>query len=132
MNQFQKIKFRVIHEFLDYLPEHELSIVQELRSIVLGLLPNPKEKLLYNEPFFLQRSRICFIWPSSVPLGKVKLNGIQLGFPKGYLMIDEIDFLEEGGRKQVYTKTFFTLDEIETDMVKTYVLEAPKIDGIKP
>lgn len=128
MNQFQKIKFNTVDEFLAYLPENELVIVQKLRHIILSCFPNPIEKISYNVPFYFQNSRVCFVWPSAVPWGKVKMNGVQLGFSKGYLMRDELGYLEKGNRKQVYTKTFLSLQEIDPDLVKTYVLEAIRVD----
>ena len=130
MNQFQKVKFESIEDFLNFLPEHEFNIVQKLRSIILDCLPNPIEKLSYNVHFYLQKSKICFIWPSCIPWGKVKLNGVQLGFSKGYLMRDEINYLEKGNLRQVYIKTFFNLNEIDQDLVKTYVLEALRVDHL--
>lgn len=130
MNQFQKIKFNSIEEFMEYLPENELMIVKKLRSIILEILPNPTEKLLYNVPFYLQKTRICFIWPSTVPWGNVKHNGVQLGFPGGYLMRDEINYLERGDRKQVYTKTFMGIENIDEELIRTYVIEALRIDNL--
>jgi len=128
MNKFQPLSFVSIEEFLDFLPENELKIVQHLRSIILDCFPNPKEKLSYNVPYYFQQSRVCFIWPSSVPWGKVKRDGVLLGFTKGYLMRDEIGYLEKGDRKQVYTKTFHRIDEIDTELVKTYIFEALEVD----
>jgi len=128
MNQFQNISFSSIQEFLDYLPKNERLIVDILRAIVFECLPNPHEKLSYNVPYYFNRSRVCFIWPSSIPWGKVKKSGVILGFPKGYLMRDELHFLEAGNRKHVRTKTYFDATEIDTDLVKTYIFEAIKVD----
>jgi len=128
MNQFQHIRFDTISDFLNFLPKHELQIVQILRAIILECLPNPIEKLAYNVPYYYLHSRICFIWPASIPWGNVRMNGVQLGFPKGYLMRDEIGYLEKGNRKQVYSKTYFDAREIDTDLVKTYIFEAIAVD----
>jgi hypothetical protein len=43
-------------------------------------------------------------------------------------MRDEIGYLEKGSRKQVYCKTFFSIEDIDHDLVKTYVLEAIRVD----
>ena len=61
MSQLQKIKFENMEEFLTFLPENEIKIVQTLRKIVLGCFPNPIEKLSYNVPYYYQHSRVCFI-----------------------------------------------------------------------
>ncbi|MCK5103307.1 MAG: hypothetical protein KAR17_10850, partial [Cyclobacteriaceae bacterium] len=79
MAKVQRVKFDSIQDLLNFLPKHELDIVQHLRSIVLACFPNPIEKLSYNVLYYYQHSRVCFIWPSSVPWGKVQKNGVLLG-----------------------------------------------------
>lgn len=131
MNKFQPIKFHSIEDFLAHLPDHERTIVDRLREIVWECLPpNGREKLAYNVPFFYLHTRICFIWPASVPWGNVKLNGVQLGFSRGHLLEDEWNYLEKGGRKQVYVKTFHDLKEIETDILKAYLFQAIELDKL--
>ena len=124
----QQIKFHTVEDFLDFLPENELQIVSVLRNIILENLPNCKEKLSYNVPYYYGRRRICFIWPASVPWGKVKLNGVQLGFCNAKLMQDELNYLDKDNRKQIGTKTFFSVKEIEEDLIKMYLFEALEID----
>ena len=128
MAKVQKVKFDSIQDFFNYLPEHELDIVQHLRSIVLACFPDPKEKLSYNVLYYYQHSRVCFIWPSSIPWGKVKNNGVLLGFCNGIFMRDEIDYLEKGDRKQVYVKTYYKTEDIDPHLVKTYIFEAILVD----
>ncbi len=121
--------FRNIDEFFDFLPEDELKIVRLLRSIIFNCLPNCTEKLNYNVPFYRLRKPTCFIWPASVMWGdKVTYQGVRLGFNQGYLLKDEINFLEKGTRKQVYWKSFHDLKEINIDLVKTYLFEAAEVD----
>lgn len=128
MKQFQNIKFTSIEDFLEFLPKEELRIVNLLRAIILDCFPNPIEKLAYNVPYYYQYSRVCFIWPSSIPWGNVRKDGVILGFVNGHLMRDEIGFLEASTRKQVRTKTFFNVSEIDPDLVKTYIFEALAVD----
>ena len=54
-------KFESIQEFLDFLPENERVIVDELREIVLESLGDVTEKLSYNVPYYYGNKRICFI-----------------------------------------------------------------------
>ncbi len=123
-------KFRNIDEFFDFLPEDELEMVRLLRSIIYSCLPNCTEKLNYNVPFYRLHKPTCFIWPASVMWGeKVTYQGVRLGFNQGYLLKDEINFLEKGTRKQVYWKSFHALEEIDIDLVKTYLFEAAEVDG---
>ena len=128
VSKIQPVKFQSIEDFLGYLPDHERKIVDLLRQIISQCIPDCRDKLAYSVPYYYRFSRICFIWPSSVPWGKVKLNGVQLGFCQGYLLPDDLQYLEKGSRKQVYTKTFFHLNDIKLDMVKTYLLSAVEVD----
>jgi len=124
----QNVNFGSIGEFLDYLPDTERKIVDILRHIVQDSIPDVKEKLSYNVPYFSRYYRVCFIWPAAVPWGNVKLNGVQLGFCNGYLLQDEDDYLEKGNRKQVYSKTFHTIKEIDEPLIRSFIYEAVAVD----
>lgn len=124
----QNVEFQTVEEFLDYLPERERAIVDILREIIMDCMPDCTERLSYNVPYYYRHSRVCFIWPASVPWGKVKLDGVQLGFCKGFLLNDEINFLEKGNRKEVYVKTYFHPNDIDADVLKAYLFEAIVVD----
>ena len=128
MGKMQNVDFRNVDEFLDYLPDHERIIVDYLREIIFESIPECKEKLSYNVPYYSNHARICFIWPASVPWGKVKMNGVQFGFCKGNLLQDDLGFLEKGNRKQVYSKTYFDVKDIDVDLLKAYIFEAVEVD----
>lgn len=128
MNKFQNVSFNSIDDFLDYLPEHELVIVEELRRLVYESIPDIKEKLSYNVPFFKRNRTVCFIWPASVPWGKVERNGVQLGFTSGHLINDFAGYLNMGTRKSVAIKTFYSVEEIEADLLRAYFFEALDVD----
>ena len=63
MNMFQRLAFADISEFLAYLPEEELQLVNEMRCLIGEVFPRYSEKLAYNVPFYYHRKRMCFIWP---------------------------------------------------------------------
>ncbi|QMU30734.1 hypothetical protein [Adhaeribacter radiodurans] len=69
-NKFQDVAFQSVDDFLAYLPEDELQIVEFLRRLVFYCLPNCTEKLAYNVPYYWVNKSICFIWPASVKWGK--------------------------------------------------------------
>ncbi len=127
MNKFQNINFRSLDDFFDYLPENELVIVEQLRDLVLASIPEVKEKLSFNVPFFRKHRTICFIWPGAVPWGGIR-EGVQLGFVQGHLLTDEHNYLSAGNRKQVRIKTFNDLREIDHDIVRSLLFEATVID----
>jgi uncharacterized protein YdhG (YjbR/CyaY superfamily) len=126
--KMQEVDFGSIEEFLVFLPEDELKIVELLRKIIFHCIPDIEEKISYNVPFYKRHSNICYIWPSSVQWGNVKNTGVQFGFTKGYLLTDEINWLEKGKRKQVYWKTFHSVKEIDTDILKAFIFEAVLAD----
>lgn len=126
MNPFQNVSFDSVEELLDFLPLGERKIVEQLREIVFACIPDTKEKLSYNVPFYYRHTRICFIWPGSVPWGGVK-EGVLFGFCKGHQLSNSSD-LETGTRKSVFTKTFHTSKEIDREKVSQLLYEAVWID----
>jgi hypothetical protein len=126
----QNVSFRNLDGFFDFIPEHELRVVQALRSIVLDCIPGCREKLSYNVPFYSRHSGICFIWPGSVTWGKVSTDTVKLGFTKGYLLSDESGYLDRGTRKQVYWRNFRDVKDIDAGLLKSYLYEAVEIDQL--
>ena|SRR5687768_6765834 len=125
----QQVSFRNVDEFLDFLPEDELRIVELLRKIIFSCLPEVTEKLAYNVPYYKHHKNFCFIWPASVLWGTKKTyEGVRLGFTNGYLMQDEMQYLDKGHRKQVYWKDYKQIADINIDIVKSYIFEAIAID----
>ena len=128
MNSLQPVSFRSMEDFLCSLPDDERKMVDLLRGIIQESVPNVVERLSYNVPYYYLHSRICFIWPASVPWGKVRLNGVQLGFCNGNLLRDEIGYLDKGTRKQVFIRNFYTSEEIDPGIIKNFIFEAVAID----
>jgi hypothetical protein len=124
----QNVNFRSVAEFLGYLPDAELELVTQLRDLILENIPDVTEKLSYNVPYYFRHSRICFIWPASVPWGKVQRNGVLLGLCNGQLLQDH-HYFNMNDRKRVASKTFFTPKEIDEDLLLSYLFEATEIDN---
>lgn len=125
----QNVDFRSVDEFLTFLPDAELEIVEFLRQIIFNCIPDVREQLAYNVAYYKRYKNICFIWPASILWGKTKTyEGVRLGFVNGYLLQDEINYLDKGNRKQVYWKDFSDINEIDVELLKTYIYEAAFID----
>ena len=124
MGNPQGIQVKSIDEFLDNLPEDELEIVLFLRKIILECMPDCKEKLAYNVPFYYRHSRICYIWPVSIPLGKVE-KGVAIGFCKGDSYLDETFETTKFASKQ----TFNSVEEIDVALLKQQIDEAILTDN---
>jgi len=123
MGNPQKIKFHSISDFLGHLPEDELEIVEILREIVLESIPDVKEKLSYNVPFYSRYSRICYIWPASVPWGGVE-EGVCFGLVRG----NQLSTVTVGDSKQISKQIFKRLKDIDVEVLKEQIYEAVVID----
>ncbi|MCX6351258.1 MAG: DUF1801 domain-containing protein [Bacteroidetes bacterium] len=125
----QNVQFRNVNEFLDFLQDDELEITEFLRELVLSSIPNITEKLSYNVPFYKMNKGMFFIWPASVLWGKKRTrDGVRFGFQQGYLLADEIGYLERGTRQQIFWKTFTKLKDIDTEILKSYIFDAAFVD----
>jgi hypothetical protein len=129
--KMQNVDFKNVNEFLDFLPENELKIVETLRKIVFECIPEASERLSYNVPYYKRKYTVCFIWPSSITWGNVKHRGVRFGFASGHLMADDLNYLDKGKRKNVYWKDFKDVKEIDVELLKAYIYEAVLVDEQK-
>ncbi len=128
-NRMQKVQFKNMEEMLAFLPDDERNITVLLDKIVLSCLPGATVKLSYNVPYYKVHKNICFIWPASVLWGNKKTyDGVRLGFTCGYLMQDEINWLDKGDRKQVYWKEFANVKQIDADLLRSNIFDAAAVD----
>jgi hypothetical protein len=127
--KMQDVSFNDVHEFLEYLPGEQRLIVEYLREIIFDCIPDVTEKLSYNVPFYKRHKNICFIWPSAVPWGGMKQEGVMLGFTNGDLMRDECSYLEKGGRKKVYVRIFRDLKDVDEGLLRAYIFEAAEVEA---
>ena len=128
----QNVHFKSLNEFFDFLPEKELELVEYLRELVFQCIPDAREKLAYNVPYYQRHKNICFIWPASILWGKKKTyEGVRFGFTQGYLLTDETNYLDRGDRKYVYWKDFAQIKQINVPMLEAFLFEAVLIDSSK-
>ena len=128
-NKFQPIDFQDLDDLFAFLPDDELKMVQALRQLVYECIPEVKEKLSYNVPFFRVRKTICYIWPGSVPWGNSSPGRVTLGFYKGHLLHDD-NYLEAGKKKVIKSKAFTSLQHIDFEKLRFLLFEASEIDKI--
>lgn len=128
MGNPQKLRFSEIADLLAYLPQPERETIEYLRMLIFETLPECREKFAYSVPFYYRHSRICFLWPGSVPWGKVAEGKVALGFTQGHLLDNSMGYLEKANRKHVYTITIAAPDEVDEGLVKMYLLDALDLD----
>ena len=127
--KMQNVDFGSVDEFLDFLPDDELQITLHLRNLIFETVPDIHEKLSFNVPFYSRNKGLFFIWPASILWGSKKsYSGVRLGFQQGYLLQDDLNYLEKGSRKQVFMKDFHHLSEIDDQVLTVYFYEALQID----
>lgn len=125
----QNVHFKHVDDLLDWLPEEELAMVLMLRQEIFECIPWAKEKLSFQVPFYAGQKTICFIWPGSVWWGgKKNFDGVQLGFAQGHLLTNLSNYFEVAQRKQVITKVFQNPNEIDLQLVRSFLFEAALVD----
>lgn len=127
MSKFQNLHFRSIDDFWEYIPAEEVKLTKYLRSIILECMPDATEKFAYNVPFYYRHSRIFYLWPASVAWGRIK-TGVLLGFCRGILLQDELNYLDKSGRQEMASETFTSISEVDADLLKAYIFEAMELD----
>lgn len=129
--KMQNVSFNSVDELLEFLPEEELKVTQFLRRLVHDCVPGITEKLSFNVPYFQRNAGMFFIWPGSVSWGKATHPGVRFGFQQGYLIPDEIGYLDRGDRKQVFWRDFLSLASIDSDLLRAYLFAAVEVDDAK-
>jgi len=129
--KMQDFKFESYVELYDSLPPDEQLILQTLKELVEHAIPDIKHKLSWNIPAFYKKRSICYIWPGSVAWGNKISEGVQFGFSHANKMKPN-NYLDKGTRKQVYFKTFHSIEEVERDanILVALLKEANEIDGL--
>ncbi|MCA6074228.1 DUF1801 domain-containing protein [Fulvivirga sedimenti] len=128
MNKFQRVSFHTYDDFFDFLPAGEQKLVEILRNLVYENIPDVREKISYNVPFYSRFRRICYIWPSVIPWGGLKPgSGVALGFTKGKTL--QSDYLTGGKGKEVRFRLFASIHEIDRPLLADLLLEATVIDA---
>lgn len=127
--KMQNVNFQSVEEFLAFLPQEELEVVEFLRQLIYDCIPDVREKLSYNVPYFARHKRIGFLWPGSVLWGKKQTyTGVRFGLTQGHLLSDEMGYLNLEGRKQVAWRDFHSVEEIDVELLRMYIYEAVVVD----
>ena len=105
------LKIKNLVELYDLLPENERIIVDILRDIISAHIPDIKEKISYNVPFFYK--------------------GVLLGFCYGHLLEDIDQYLTHGTNKQIFYKIYQSPEEIDEEAVAKLLRAAVNLDNTK-
>ncbi len=84
---------RLVDEYIESLPDEKREIAEQLREMILNIIPNVQEKLSFKIPFYHYHGMFCYI-------NEVK-DGIDLGLCRGKDLIDVLPQLDQGKRVMV-------------------------------
>lgn len=121
-------KHKNFDSFLDALLPEEQSICLRIRDLILINFPHLKETWAYGAPFYKGRSRVCFLYPASLPYSGVK-TGVNFGFNCGHLLSNAQGLLNLGERKEVAYIPLTTAKDIREDILLEILHEAVILDN---
>jgi len=107
---------RLVDEYIESLPDEKRDIAEQLREMILTLIPHVQEKLSFKIPFYHYHGMFCY-------LNEVK-DGIDLGLCRGKDLVDVLPQLEQGKRVMVASVIIRSKKEIQTKQIEEVLLTA--------
>ena len=107
---------RLVDEYIESLPNEKREIAEQVREMILSLIPHVQEKLSFKIPFYHYHGMFCYI-------NEVK-DGIDLGLCRGKDLIDVLPQLEQGKRVMVASVIIRSKKEIQTKQIEEVLLTA--------
>lgn len=107
---------RLVDEYIESLPNEKREIAEQIREMILSLIPHVQEKLSFKIPFYHYHGMFCY-------LNEVK-DGIDLGLCRGKDLIDVLPQLEQGKRVMVASVIIRSKKEIQTKQIEEVLLTA--------
>nr|WP_294907387.1 DUF1801 domain-containing protein [uncultured Lacibacter sp.] len=107
---------RLVDEYIESLPDEKREIAEQIREMILTLIPHVQEKLSFKIPFYHYHGMFCYI-------NEVK-DGIDLGLCRGKDLIDVLPQLEQGKRVMVASVIVRSKKEILTKKIEDVLLTA--------
>jgi hypothetical protein len=107
---------RLVDEYIESLPDEKREIAEQLREMILSIIPNVQEKLSFKIPFYHYQGMFCY-------LNEVK-EGINLGLCRGKDLIDVLPQLEQGKRLMVASVIISNKKEIRSKQIEEVLLTA--------
>lgn len=107
---------RLVDEYIESLSDEKREIAEQLREMIITLIPNVQEKLSFKIPFYHYHGMFCY-------LNEVK-DGIDLGLCRGKDLVDVLPQLEQGKRVMVASVILRNKKEIQTKQIEEVILTA--------
>jgi len=108
-----------VEKFIAKEKGHKRLICEELRRLILENIPNVKEEIKWNCPFYSYKGILCFINP--------RKDCVDLGFYQGHLLSNENGILDTDGKTVRHIK-YVTIDDIDEYKLLEVINEAVLIN----
>lgn len=93
----------------------------------MGHFPELKETWAYGAPFYKGRSRVCFLYPASLPYSGLN-TGVNFGFNRANQLSNEHGLLDVGNRKEVGYIAVLSEQEVKESLFLEILHEAVLLD----
>jgi hypothetical protein len=113
-----------INEYLYNLTLEQAGIVQCLHDLIVET-PGIEVKRRWKLPFYFRKSWICYF-------NVLKDDSVEWAFLRGNELSNEHGWLESKGRKQIYSVSFKTREDIDLRLAQTQFQEALLLDEHVP
>ena len=107
---------RLVDDYIESLPDEKREIAEQVREMILSLIPHVQEKLSFKIPFYHYHGMFCY-------LNEVK-DGIDLGLCRGKDLVDVLPQLEQGNRVMVASVIIRSKKEVQTKNIQDVLLTA--------
>jgi uncharacterized protein len=107
---------RLVDEYIECLPDEKREIAEQVREMILSLVPHVQEKLSFKIPFYHYHGMFCY-------LNEVA-DGIDLGLCRGKDLIDVLPQLELRNRVMVASVIIRSKKELQTKNIQDVLLTA--------
>jgi len=113
-----------INEYINRLTSKQAGIVQCLHDLIMET-PAIEIKKRWNLPFYYRKSWICYF-------NLLKDGKVEWAFVRGNELSNESGWLETRGRKQIYSVSFESINEIDLRIAQINFQEAVLLDEHVP
>jgi Domain of unknown function (DU1801) len=119
--------YKNFESFQEALLPAEQAIVGTVRDLIQGYFPELREKFAYGAPFYHRHSRVCFLYPASLPYSGIDV-GVSFGLNRAPLLKSHAGLLEMGDRKEVGYIRLLDVSAIQERILVEILEEAIALD----
>ena len=102
-------------------------ICSRMRALILEHFPELREKFAYGVPYYHRNTRVCFLYPASLPYSGIA-SGVSFGLTKGHLLSNHQGLIDMGDRKEAGYIRILTARDIQEDLFLEILYEAVMLD----